>query len=214
VTLLVAATLVVTACTNAEPSADEEISANPPAIESDASDTVPVEDEDPGESDAPDADGSTESHQEYVHPDDWEQAHAQCMRDQGFAARVHEDGGVTYEDVPEAQGDALLAADDLCLELVQVEPRYSDSMDESQLRWLYAWYIEESIPCLQAAGYSGFEPPSEDTFVATYYTDESWAPYVDLLDAGGDPGNVLREAEASCPQSPDADALADQRASD
>lgn len=145
----------------------------------------------------------------FVHPEEAEQAHLACMREQGFAAELHPGGGISYDAVPEAQSEALIEADGRCQESIQVDPRYRQSLDDEQLRWLYVWYVEESIPCLESEGFVGFSPPSEESFVENYYV-EPWTPYFDLEERLG-AHRLDPELEERCPKSPGPDALLEQR---
>lgn len=144
-----------------------------------------------------------------LHPDEWAERYAACIREQGFAAEASPDGGVAYEPIAEAQAADLEAAADACDEQVQVASRYTEELDESQLRFLYQWYVTESVPCLEAEGLGGFDPPSEHVFVATY-REQPWTPHLEV-DGRLGPGAITQEIEARCPSVPDRDELADAR---
>jgi hypothetical protein len=101
----------------------------------------------------------------------------------------------------------MQAAVELCGQMFPVDPKYQQPLTESQLEFLYNWFIIETIPCLEEEGFSGFDPPSLDVFQDTYET-QGWGPYRDIaeqLDALP-MGGWYRLTEA-CPQNPPVDDL-------
>lgn len=149
-----------------------------------------------------------------VDPDEWPQAQQACLEDFGFVASVLSDGGIEYPAVNPDQAEVLRDAIERCREMFPVKDEYLRPLDSEQLTTLYRWYVGVLIPCLEERGYSGFEPPSESTFVETYYRDP-WSPYFDIdseLDAFGE--QEWYALQADCPQGPPLDLLYSTKGSD
>ncbi len=133
------------------------------------------------------------------HPDDFAEARAACVREQGFPAEANpEEQGVRYEPVPEAQQDAQSDAIAACERQVEMDPRWSEPREGEQLDATYAWYIEETIPCLEDAGITAdWDVPSYETFAALWPTPDQWNPYLEIED----PDDTLR-GQRECPDIP------------
>jgi hypothetical protein len=124
------------------------------------------------------------------------------MKAAGFLVTVRPDGGISFPELTAEQSKAMEAAFDICDQQFPVDPRYEQALNQDQLEALYNWYVEESIPCLEELGYTGFEPSSLDTFIDSYDTGP-WTPYNDL----GGTIDQLRESDwyalqEACPQGP------------
>jgi hypothetical protein len=143
-----------------------------------------------------------------IHPDEFAAVMASCVTEQGFVATVRRDGGVQFPSVAEEQGPALEAAIDLCGALYPVDTRFTEPLGREQLEFLYGWFVDESVPCLENQGFAGFSPPSLETFIEEFDTEDTWAPYRDIEQQL----MVMSETELFdlqeiCPQSPPADDL-------
>lgn len=128
-----------------------------------------------------------------------------CMIDAGWPVTTTPDGGIEFPDRPEDQNPVLEADWELCREKFPVDPKYRQPLTVDQLTFLYNWFVNESIPCLEGEGYTDFDPPSLDVFIDTYDT-EGWSPYRDLntdqLPMGG-----WYSLTETCPQNPPVDEL-------
>lgn len=100
-----------------------------------------------------------------------------CMADQGFPSTVDEWG---QEGIPFELGheDDLARADYVCAAMYPVEEKYLRPFSLHQLRLLYDWRVEQTVPCLRADGVEVPEPPSFETFVGEYAATgyRHWSP--------------------------------------
>ncbi len=143
----------------------------------------------------------------FIRPDEYGSVHAECLREQGFEARERFAGVVEFGEVPPDREVALLEARYRCLVQYPVHPRYLQPFDERQIRVLYDYNVNVLKPCLEAAGHDPGEPPSWETFLATYDTDDQWVPYdgVRTRDRA-----EWEEINKRCPQIPPLDELYDE----
>lgn len=105
---------------------------------------------------------TTENFVRFIHPDEWTRIRESCMIDAGWPVTTTPDGGIEFPDRPEDQNPVLEADWEVCSEMFPVDPKYRQPLTVAQLTFLYNWFIEESIPCLQGEGYTDFDPPSLD----------------------------------------------------
>jgi hypothetical protein len=63
----------------------------------------------------------------------------------------------------------------------------SDVEEARQLAFMYDWFLEKLIPCLDAEGYSVFTPPSLERLQESYDL-EPWSPFVGITQAIRDRG--------------------------
>lgn len=132
----------------------------------------------------------------------------ECIRAEGFPVSLLPGNGVGYQDVPPAQGEAATAAGDLCMRRFPVDPLYLEPFNAAQLDFLYDFYTEESIPCLEGLGFTDFAPPARETFASTYGGQETWTPFGDITDEQmAVTGLGIEQAEQQCPQAPPSDQL-------
>lgn len=129
--------------------------------------------------------------------DSWPQAQADCLASQGFPAETTADGGVTFY-VPADQDESYIIAQTSCHIMYPLDPAFETPLDDSQLTMLYEYQTGELLTCVSSAGYSAPEPPSLETFKATYAQDGAWTPF-GLLDLSDDEWSTLNQ---SCPQLP------------
>lgn len=141
-----------------------------------------------------------------IHPDDWAETYAQCLRDAGFDAEASRDGGVELAPVPDDQAQRLEDVGASCDEAYPIAARYDRRLEDHELTFLYEYYTTELIPCLEGHGYEGFSPPSLAEFIEIYYTEENWGPYVDLGSPPATENEYYGLVEA-CPQLPPLDEL-------
>jgi len=136
----------------------------------------------------------------FVEPDEYGRVIAQCVRDQGFDATETFDGGVSYGAVPDDQTRAQREAIYRCEVQYPLHPRYLQPFTEDQIRTVYRYYVNELTPCLEAEGFAVGDPPSEETFIATYGTADMWSPYDSIL-RGVSP-EEWQQINERCPQEP------------
>jgi hypothetical protein len=140
----------------------------------------------------------------YVNPDEWASTQADCLKDEGWIVEITPDGsGLKFPDVAPEQAGDMEAAADRCLARYPVDPRFYQPLDDDQLELVYDWYVNTEMPCLTDLGYSGFEPPSLETFKETWTTQSHWDPVpdvIDQIDANGP--DVLSYVYRDCPRYP------------
>lgn len=137
-----------------------------------------------------------------VDDDEWRVVRADCMTQEGFPPRVNsESAGLNWE-VPAEQVDAFDLATYTC------EAKYPRRMDYLQpyspehLATIYAWFEQETIPCLAAAGYQVGEVPTLEVFRQGYSPQNGfWTPDTSV------PGGVPVAVQEGCPHMPPLDVL-------
>lgn len=65
--------------------------------------------------------------------------------------------------------------------------------------FLYRFYVDEQIPCLEARGYEISSPPAFDDFRARWWSGEMWAPYRDVVENDFE---QMMATEQACPPLP------------
>lgn len=156
---------------------------------------------------SPDA-GPSDDFVRFVTVEDAAEVWVECIRSEGFPVTLLPGNGVGYQDVPPAQGAAATAAGDLCSRRFPIDPLYLEPFNAAQLDFLYDFYVEESVPCLEGLGFTGFDPPAQATFAATYGGQETWTPFSDITEEQITlTGIGIEEAEQTCPQVPPSDEL-------
>lgn len=136
----------------------------------------------------------------FVEPGEWASALAECLRSEGFEATVHQDGGIRLGPIPREQNEAQALAYFSCAVSYPVDPRYSVPLNESQLAYLYRYYVQRLVPCLEAEGYAISNPPTWQRFLETYGATSPWSPYSDVLENVEQRWIVINEL---CPQHPE-----------
>jgi hypothetical protein len=143
----------------------------------------------------PDADVPTVQPIRVVTLLEWPEVFAQCVTDEGFPASAAADGGVDFEAIPAEQADASALATFVCRERYPVDP---SEFEDPDLSGLYDYYTQELVPCLEAEGYEIPSPPSEQTFIDSYWT-AAWIPY-NFVEVTSD--EEWTRLNAACPQHP------------
>lgn len=137
---------------------------------------------------------------QFIRADDYGRVHSECLRGQGFPAEETFDGGIEFGSVPQEQLDARRAAEYRCHAQYPIHPRYYLPLSEEQIRLTYDYRVEVLAPCLHEQGFDPGEPPTWETFLATFDTQDEWFPYsVVEPDAGTVSWEEINEL---CPQSP------------
>lgn len=126
----------------------------------------------------------------YVELGEIAEVRVRCLRDLGFDAEVTRDGGVAYPSVPTDQLTAMYEAIYRCEVMFPLHPRFNLGFSEQQLELLYGYFVRVSTPCLRREGYHVDDPPSLETFIATYLRggrpvpDDFWLPYDQVVVSG------------------------------
>jgi len=121
-----------------------------------------------------------------------------CITDKGWSVTQSWDGGieVSSEDIPAAQVDLYRADSDACW--AQIDNRIA-SMSTTEISDVYELELATK-DCLEAHGYEVGSPPSEQSFVDTFFGDR-WSAYADsdVLSAMNDDA-AWRKVNEECPQ--------------
>jgi hypothetical protein len=131
----------------------------------------------------------------YVPADDWGAAVAGCMNSEGYDGYVGSGDGFSFparDDTDEAQNRALYT----CIGRYPVRADYSAYANHAQLEFLYDYFQDSLIPCIEANGYDvPNTAPARQEFVA-YTVAPRWNPYKVMTD------RATNELLERCPPSP------------
>lgn len=136
-----------------------------------------------------------------VRPDEVDAAVQECLAEQGFASTDDGQGQVGIEFGAD-QHDALKLADYVCHARYPIDDLYLQPFSVEQLRTIYDWMVDETLPCMVADGVTPPQPPSFETFVARYAKMgyELWSPHQEV-----EPPPALRDRSGVlswCPDRP------------
>lgn len=131
---------------------------------------------------------------------EWATTVADCLSEDGFDATATVDGSISYFGVP-SQGDSYAVAFYTCEARYPVDPKYNAPLNESQLNFLYDYFLNDLKPCLEGEGYEVPSAPSRQTFLESYAEDDGWSLYKNVAGRVG-PGE-LAELNKKCPQLPE-----------
>ncbi len=122
---------------------------------------------------------------EVLPPEEAYARQAECFDDAQLpGVTVHSAGGWTYEGpVEEGQGvpDAIERQWWLCSQQYPMDYAESGVMSESELAWLYDFYLNRYRPCVASMGFAMNGLPSRAEFVGEGLGYVSWFPYDDTI---------------------------------
>lgn len=95
----------------------------------------------------------------------------------------------------------MLRAEYVCFGRYPIEERYTQALDEGQLRIYHAWLVEETLPCMQQLGYPIPTPPTLEVFIATYQASGQLF-FLDSALAPGTEAEAMAEVVAHCDVEP------------
>lgn len=143
----------------------------------------------------------------FIQPEEWQEVSIDCLRAEGFSVTALRDGGISYENVPESQAEAVTEATALCQRKYPIDPRFEQPLTQAQREYLYGFYLE-SISCLERLGFSDIVAPSRETFVETYGGEGSWSPFLEAYEQNqAGVGGSWTQVVETCPQQPATDEL-------
>ncbi|ROQ18185.1 MULTISPECIES: hypothetical protein [unclassified Curtobacterium] len=129
---------------------------------------------------------------------EWATAQAECMAEKGFPqVSAKPDGSIALGSLPNTQAQARAVALYECQVEYPLEPKYLADFNDSQLKYLYAYYTGDLAKCLEEHGVQVPEAPSEQTFLDKR---GAWSPYekVDVSESR------YYELVKACPEIPTA----------
>ncbi len=143
----------------------------------------------------------------WIRPEELGPISEKCFGEAGFEVRSTPDGQ-GYEIITQVgkdQRDALHLTAYTCTARFFIDPRAMQPLTHDQLRIIHEFFGDFMIPCLRRLGYTPTDPPTLETFIATYSTTP-WSP---LKDAGVNENDVEAwdEIVKTCHQGPPAAAL-------
>ncbi|AWB90093.1 hypothetical protein C2138_11565 [Salinibacterium hongtaonis] len=133
----------------------------------------------------------------FVTLDEWPTVSAKCRTDEGFPASG--EGGGVSQHVPEGQEEATEIATYRCAAKYPVDPRFTVALNDSQMSFLYKYFLDTLTPCLEDEGYEIAQAPSFQSFSSSFGTADGWTPYSDVMSTVED----WEELNAKCPQDPE-----------
>lgn len=108
----------------------------------------------------------------FVSPGDWGTTVVNCLSEAGFSNYTPLDYGFSWE------GSASTPEEDyarlVCMASWQVDPAESGVMGPEQLGYLYDFYRESTVPCLERLGMTVLEAPTRAQFIET---GGNWYPF-------------------------------------
>lgn len=99
-------------------------------------------------------------------PEEFEAAYTACMEESGWHLSKDEFGQNSIE-LSEGQDEDYERAAEACSSKFEVDPKYSEPLDDGQWEVVYSHYQQNVIPCLESLGYAPDALPSLDTFIAS-----------------------------------------------
>lgn len=134
----------------------------------------------------------------YVDPSEWAEAVQDCMIELGFGARVRPDGGIDFDQV-DGQEEANAVAYYTCSIRYPIDPDFARPLNQTQLEYLYDYYVNDLTSCLEDEGYAPGSAPSLITFVEQF-DQAPWSPY-DRVSTSSESEWI--DLTTACPQTPD-----------
>lgn len=123
---------------------------------------------------------------------------ATCLREQGIPAVLDENGVGTTTPIGEEQRYDL--AWFACAVQYPRDPSEIQPPTDDELYYVYRFYVDEQMPCLEERGYDISAPPGFDRFRDDWRNGEAyWAPYSDVTES--DYATMMATQEA-CPPLP------------
>ncbi|USQ77042.1 hypothetical protein NF557_03745 [Ornithinimicrobium cryptoxanthini] len=151
-----------------------------------------------------------------IAPRDQSQVWLDCMQEAGWDVSITADGGMSPPpNLPEDQWPAFDVSDYVCHAQYPVDQSLVDAYGIEQVDLLYGYYVEDLAQCLEERDHEVPDPPSLETFRASWKADgtgalhaseTTWYPYLGV-DAAGLSVDEWEQLNESCPQSPPRDVL-------
>lgn len=130
-----------------------------------------------------------------VEPEERPAVFSQCMGDAGFPPSPNGTFYATEEQTP-----AFNLAFYTCTAQYPIDDRYLQARTESQLRFIYDYWLDEELPCLERLGHPIPPPPTFETVVGTAESADRYAISGELLKTMGQ--SEMESVLAACPEEP------------
>lgn len=137
------------------------------------------------------------SFEHFVTDDEYDGVMLECLNGQGVPAELGEHGVSVH--MPSGTEETYRVAWYACNVRFPLSPNESLPYTEDELQYIYRYWVEQLTPCLVAEGYDIGAAPTYSEFRARWWTDDTWSPYLDVVESDGD---AFRELEMTCPPMP------------
>lgn len=126
---------------------------------------------------------------------------AQCLREEGFAARMEDDGSVSsFAGI--GQDDDYEIASFVCRARYPVDPDQTQPLNDAEIEFVYRYWSEQTAACLRGYGVDVGEVPTLTEFRASYGTAEHWSPYAAMYQDDAWDWERIATVEKACPPRP------------
>ena len=106
-------------------------------------------------------------------PEEFEAAYTACMEESGWHLSKDEFGQDSIE-LSEGQDEDYERAAEACSSKFEVDPKYSEPLDDEQWAVVHSHYRDNVIPCLESLGYTPDDLPSLDAFTASMNSPDAY----------------------------------------
>ena len=130
--------------------------------------------------------------------EEWGYAYVKCMTIAGFDSYVAgPDGSYTRQDGDYT--DAEVVANYVCDISFEIEDQYDGWFNDAQLDYVYDYYRQSLVPCLERRGLEVAQAPTRNEFHATF---GSWHPYFALVESERRELSADASVPVECPAVP------------
>jgi len=110
----------------------------------------------------------------FVDRDNWGNVVVECMTAAGYSGyQSVGGGGISYSGQPAPDERYALL---LCVSQWQIDPTQSGVLNDAELGYLYDFYRETTVPCMQLVGLTVREAPTKAEFIEQ---GGAWIPFAD-----------------------------------
>ena len=131
-----------------------------------------------------------------IQQSDWAPVMVECLHDEGFVDVALGDDGTFSLTSDNSQLQPYDLATYVCSARFPLSANVYRPFNEKQLDFLYSYYVDDLVSCLEVEGYAVEGVPSRQAF---FENPGGWAPYSGIPYTGDAEWKRINEA---CPQSP------------
>ncbi len=134
-----------------------------------------------------------------VTPEEWIFAYVKCMNNEGFDNYTLVDGGYSFNNGSAARSDDEVIADYLCNTRYEIDGQFDSLYNEAQLDYLFTYYQQILVPCVQLLGYDVVDAPTRAQFADNW---GGWHPYFSVRASQQDAFYLDQRVPTECPAVP------------
>lgn len=134
------------------------------------------------------------------------QVMSECLTEAGFPVTLEPDGTVGMEFASPDQMSAYDLAVYVCMAQYPLDPRLSGELTDAQLRIYYDWLLEHPVVCMHDRGHPVADPPTPETFIATYRARGELHFFADGLPPGQE-ADIMSDVLENCEIEPPLEVL-------